>query len=1432
MKQNTGWIAAIGVAAAAIFGFSVLPSRNASSSPASSEGTQQKTASVRVAASPLFDSLKLPCSEIEKRILEFLPQKKLFAPEECYEKAGPRDTLTPSEDEDSPDLQFLIATLPNPVHTHFALEFDRLTDALQQAAQDQGFNYDSSWLPWIEAPRQYGSLDDQDKSEERRNFREKQPGLLVFRSALSLCHLQDANQKAQRGCDRPYHGGLLIFVVGENPTGGIDGDQFERAVAWIAALRPNGTKRNLHILSPFFSGSFPSLARLLTTEKSQAYIVTNKASIASVGGQGDLSAVEVFSGSASAQPAIEWFQKFLADRKLGQFRTFQETDDLLINRYCRLLDRQGYDTGRLAIASEDETAYGAVGANARVAQREQDNPDPALHECIKQIGEETVGPLNLYYPRDIASLRSAYSMQGGFGTGHPAQQSTQSGLPLDLSEGDSSEHDTIRSYAGEQTLLSREAALFELVNLLKAHRIEFILLRSSNALDQIFLTQFFARTYPDARVIILNSDVMFRRSSESQGFRGTMTLSTYPLLTWEQDWTFHQTPESQHSHRVFPDAGSEGLYLAVRFLIHLQNSELGLAAPIDTPLCLGPVDAVSSAPCSPQGPGVLLQDYGPPSWLLKKTIKGQEQPPTRPPTVLSVLASGQVWPVAVIDEDIVPKTPTPPLLDSRQASRAVGSAPPTASTPDHSILAPAFTRAKEHSEDLLLLPLPIRVCFSLVFVWCLWHLYCCWTGSQTGSPRCRAYFAPVPGPQHNILIFVGCLLFALLAIVMAMLTGSFAPDPYQLPFLHQLFVIVTKTLKASSPTDTDKWPSPFSHQWRMTVLYWLLLLLPLVALVANYLKIAYPRRARMRGGEKKAEEIYQKTRTDEETVRKLEEPEAQPVRGSNDSSVAAPQATPGPPESGAGLAIKIDLWAKRIHLWARTIRSWFVKKMHHYFVKWGSWLRYHPKKLALFASSFYVVVTIGLAAVFYHVLVLPSRGPTRVFVFWRAVNLFTGVSPLVPLLLLIVGMYGWFWYTLSGIALFNRDRPLLPSGDDMDRRLPMFTRERAGKNIERLAKPLSGGYGALLPMLLIGLLVPFFFFTRSDDFAIRSLGPKPYGQLFFVWLSVCVALIVTDAFQLLRIWTRLRQLLVYLDRLPLRRTLDALKGFSWGSVWKMGGSVLDQRYKLLSRQMESFRHLKNELEHLPEVAPESQPATAPAREKPDRAPTVNESFYKRLATCEASGAAFVTWYLNNYHDPHVTDVAPMEQHQEELAKTAAAVCTEILLPAWAKERHSLIQDTSHPDTKGPDTGKLELSSAPIPDYQVLAEEFFILPYLGFIQNILGRMRTLAVGMLCLFMAATISVASYPFDPRPLLGGIFLFVFVLVGTITVLVYAQMHRDTTLSHITNTNPGELGLDFWIKLVALGTGPLLALLTALFPDMASFFTSWLQPSLQAIK
>jgi hypothetical protein len=59
-----------------------------------------------------------------------------------------------------------------------------------------------------------------------------------------------------------------------------------------------------------------------------------------------------------------------------------------------------------------------------------------------------------------------------------------------------------------------------------------------------------------------------------------------------------------------------------------------------------------------------------------------------------------------------------------------------------------------------------------------------------------------------------------------------------------------------------------------------------------------------------------------------------------------------------------------------------------------------------------------------------------------------------------------------------------------------------------------------------------------------------------------------------------------------------------------------------------------------------------------------------------------------------------------------------------------------------------------------------------------------------------------------------------------------RDSTLSYITGSEPGELGGEFWRQLFTFGIGPLLGLLSTLFPSITDFVVSWLQPSSQAIK
>jgi hypothetical protein len=407
---------------------------------------------------------------------------------------------------------------------------------------------------------------------------------------------------------------------------------------------------------------------------------------------------------------------------------------------------------------------------------------------------------------------------------------------------------------------------------------------------------------------------------------------------------------------------------------------------------------------------------------------------------------------------------------------------------------------------------------------------------------------------------------------------------------------------------------------------------------------------------------------------------------------------------------------------------------------------------------------------------------------------------------------------LRGLAHFGDDRPLLPPVDELPKfgatpMMPMFSQENAGKVVEEAARPLTQGY---LKRLFLILAVTISVSSMAlHGFWLRTIGERAFGWLIFFWVCLFIAVILADGIEIWRAWSELRKLLIYLDRLPLRRTLRALKGLAWGSIWKMSGNVLEERYRVVTLQLESRRHLTNALE----------------KWEPDTLAAVNRKIelLEKLEKCRAKSEDFARWFVTPHQDGPV-DLKHLHDLQKEVASTAAMVMTNVLVPEWQQETDSLIFNKLKEEKE--EESESVIPTGKVPLEVLAAEEFFILPYLAFIQNILGRIRTIALGSLWLFVGTTLAVSSYPFDPLNVLGGIFLAVFVGFGGATILVYSQMHRDATLSHITNTEPGALGWDFWGRLLAFGVGPLIGLLTTLFPSITDFVFSWLQPSVQAIK
>jgi len=1250
MKQELAWGTAAAMAIVAAVGVSTQSGGKFGTGASSERQSGQAVTTLKVTTKGSAEKGALAhCADIIPLLEHFFLHEEIIGPRSCY-----AEEPTPAPLDSKFQNSFLIATFPDPLHTHFSLLFDHFVEALQQGAQDEGYEYDSSWLPWEAEETSHSSLKDQDEAADRKEKREAQPGVLLFRGAG----------------ESPYQKALIVFVVGEEPTRGIHRSQFENAVAWIRALQqPNDQRTSVAILGPTSSGAFPSLADLLAKTK----------------GLNSLNAGEgfaIYSGSASSRRGGLGF----AHTKGVDFRSFVHDDTSALDQLCRYFAAQK-PLRNLAILSEDETAYGNS-----VIEEVRSNDEKSQKDTITRYPREICrGALNIYYPRDISTLRAAYQSQSMFNSGAQQNQDNiqRKSLPTDLADPSGRQYDTVRTYAGNQTPLAQEAQLLGIVDVLRAHRVEYVIIRSSSTLDPVFLANFLRLDYPEARIVIFNSDLLFQRDRDAMALSGVMTLSTYPLFSWAREWTA-LPPYDSHSHRVFPENSTEGTYIASRLLLQTLARANGQTPLLSCEFADKQVPAPDQeifAPalrCQPTSPTYApLPDYAPPFWTDPKACQSSSTDPTcRPAMWLSVITRHGIWPLAALNDRTLLRWTTE---SSRQPMQG-------AEHPDWPPI-PRTTRM-----------FLVMLCGLAVF-----HLLCCRFASFTAKPAFRAHFA-TEGRRHTGLVLIGSYLIALMTFVIGWGSGIFATVP--------------------GP------PGNSWQVWSVVIFVWLVTALAIAA------------------------HIF--------TTRKL----------SGDAGNAT-----------------------------------------------------NPKRrltvsLLLFAA---------LAVAFFLVWVWPLESvlllANRAFVYWRSMHLASGVSPVVPFLALTGGLYFWFWYALHGLALFGPDRPCLPPlatlgvklpspaatnhGEEQRLKLSMFSQENVAVPAERIAKPLAWG-NVMAIIILFAAVAALMFGLTGGVTPIRNLGATQatsYSRIFCLALCFYCSFLLSEAWQLWRTWSCARQLLVFLDRMALRRTLSALQGFSWGSVWKMSGNVLDVRYKLLSRQLECLNHLHNSLTSLGEQEPFVTDVEI-----------CKESVKKSLI----AGREFAEWYSKNYNQPDAADLQKFQAFQEQIAKTTGVILTELVAPASRLEKDSLIQ-------VNPEDGPEKERNGPPPPKDGLirnGEELVCLTYLGFAQNLLGRIRTIVLGGVYLFIALSIAVSSYPFDPRTLLSGILLFLFVAFGGTVIFTYADMHRDATLSHITNTKPGELGSEFWVKVIAYGAAPLLGLITQVFPEWSGFLFSWLQPGLSSLK
>ena len=499
-----------------------------------------------------------------------------FADQRGATDAGPRGELitlideflrnggrTPSGDAISlpAGVRIVVATVPDPLHTHLNLQFDRVMEAIQQAAQDEGYTYDRSWLPWKAHPAEFGSRTDQGNEEKDTLSRERCPGLILFRKSF--------RQTSSHDHDSSYTHGLFVFLVAEKPTTGVDRTQWDSTVDWIASHRDHASDGALRVMGPTFSGSVASMVRALADLQARQTNFTN---------------ILLYTGTVRGCFSYKWLSDELQSpgmRMRVRLADFNQNDAVQIDRYFKYLKERNHSLSEVAILSEDETAYGGL-PDSRSDQPADATPDPGRDQQFSPCEPKYLPPdwpLHLYYPRDISALRSAYQEQSIFASSSESQSGSHVVLQPQAEASSHNDTDTIVSFGGANLALAQEAQMYGVIDSLRTHAIRFVILRSTSTLDYLFLTRFLHRAYPDAFIVTMGEDMLFGREIDSTEFRGVQALSAYPLLPRGQDWTAASNNTVRHAHRIFGSDSMEGDYLATRFLISDPPASPGEPTP-------------------------------------------------------------------------------------------------------------------------------------------------------------------------------------------------------------------------------------------------------------------------------------------------------------------------------------------------------------------------------------------------------------------------------------------------------------------------------------------------------------------------------------------------------------------------------------------------------------------------------------------------------------------------------------------------------------------------------------------------------------------------------------------------------------------------------------------------------------------------------------
>jgi hypothetical protein len=517
------------------------------------------------------------------------------------------------------------------------------------------------------------------------------------------------------------------------------------------------------------------------------------------------------------------------------------------------------------------------------------------------------------------------------------------------------------------------------------------------------------------------------------------------------------------------------------------------------------------------------------------------------------------------------------------------------------------------------------------------------------------------------------------------------------------------------------------------------------------------------------------------------------------------------------------------------------------------------------------ISVVGLPAVWWHLCVTESasfgkdQGLSLVGLSfsYRSINPGSGVSPIVPVLLLLLGWYLWAFFQTWRLRFSENGRPWLPgkleeghevrffvSDDDLDsgrgpreaplyRKItcPMITREMLYQFWRSVRQPGQGDWVAIDILVVAVYVIALVWFSQftpidSPDHFLWKTGKyhsSPYESLVGLISFPLIVMCVTGCLRLVLVWGGLKSdLLERLENLPIRFAFSRLKVMGWMAMLRHGG--LQEQWNDMARSLESMRQMLHQR---------------------DITESISHSDWHELDTENQNLLEEIRRLRLRVAEPPCRrkagecDYDLVRNIEKDFARFSQKLLTMILMPYWKNERVGLVASEEIqelPIKARRSQTHLEHASLPMelhagpPSEEspriLVAEEFVAIRYISLVRAVLSNMRYLMIFVTASFVLAMVAWNSYPFQPRQWVDWIFTGLLLFLGAGIIWVFAQMHRNAILSRITDTKANELGWDFYLRVVSYGALPVLAWLTYQFPDIGSVVSKFLQPGVPVVK